>query len=33
VKPGLCNLIITEFLTGEPVATLAPIRRAAREAR
>ncbi len=30
-KPGLCNLLITEFLTGEPVPTLAPIRRAARK--
>ena len=28
-KPGLCNLLITEFLTKEPVRTLAPIRRAA----
>jgi len=30
-KPGLCNLLITEFLTGEPVPTFAPIRRAARK--
>lgn len=29
-KPELCNLIVTEFLTREPVATLAPIRRATR---
>jgi pimeloyl-ACP methyl ester carboxylesterase len=28
-KPGLCNLLITEFLTKEPVPTFAPIRRAA----
>jgi pimeloyl-ACP methyl ester carboxylesterase len=28
-KPALCNLIITEFLTREPVPTFAPIRRAA----
>jgi pimeloyl-ACP methyl ester carboxylesterase len=27
-KPALCNLIITEFLTKEPVQTFAPIRRA-----
>jgi len=27
-KPGLCNLIITEFLTTDPVTTFAPIRRA-----
>jgi len=27
-KPSLCNLIITEFLTREPVQTFAPIRRA-----
>jgi len=26
-KPELCNLLITEFLTKEPVATFAPIRR------
>ena len=26
-KPGLCNLIITEFLTKDPVQTFAPIRR------
>ena len=28
-KPALCNLIITEFLTTDPVETFAPIRRAA----
>jgi pimeloyl-ACP methyl ester carboxylesterase len=28
-KPGLCNAIITEFLTKDPVQTFAPIRRAA----
>lgn len=28
-KPDLCNLIITEFLTKDPVQTFAPIRRAA----
>jgi pimeloyl-ACP methyl ester carboxylesterase len=27
-KPGLCHLIITEFLTKDPVQTFAPIRRA-----
>jgi pimeloyl-ACP methyl ester carboxylesterase len=27
-KPGLCNLLMTEFLTRDPVATFAPIRRA-----
>lgn len=27
-KPGLCNLLITEFLTKEPTETFAPIRRA-----
>lgn len=27
-KPELCNLILTEFLTKDPVATVAPIRRA-----
>jgi hypothetical protein len=27
-KPGLCNMVITEFLTKEPVQTFAPIRRA-----
>lgn len=27
-KPDLCNLLITEFLTNDPVRTLAPIRRA-----
>jgi pimeloyl-ACP methyl ester carboxylesterase len=32
-KPGLCNLLITEFLTKEPVPTFAPIRRAAPETR
>jgi pimeloyl-ACP methyl ester carboxylesterase len=26
-KPNLCNLLITEFLTTDPVQTLAPIRR------
>jgi len=30
-KPALCNLLITEFLTKEPVETYAPIRRAARQ--
>ena len=29
--PGLCNLLITEFLTKEPVPTFAPIRRGAPE--
>ena len=28
-KPGPCNLLITEFLTRDPVETFAPIRRAA----
>lgn len=28
-KPGVCNLLITEFLTKDPVQTFAPIRRAA----
>lgn len=28
-KPELCNLLITEFLTRDPVQTFAPIRRAA----
>ena len=32
-KPELCNLLITEFLTKEPVETFAPIRRAARQTR
>jgi pimeloyl-ACP methyl ester carboxylesterase len=32
-KPGLCNLLITEFFTKEPVPTFAPIRRAAPETR
>jgi pimeloyl-ACP methyl ester carboxylesterase len=32
-KPGLCNLLITEFLTREPVETYAPIHRAARKTR
>ena len=32
-KPELCNLLITEFLTKEPVETFAPIRRAARKTR
>ena len=27
-KPELCNLLMTEFLTKEPVQTFAPIRRA-----
>ena len=26
-KPALCNLIITEFMTKDPVQTFAPIRR------
>ena len=30
-KPGLSNLLMTEFLTKEPVETYAPIRRAARQ--
>lgn len=29
-KPDLCNLLITEFLTKDPVETFAPIRRGAR---
>ena len=28
-KPDLCNLLITEFLTKDPIQTFAPIRRAA----
>jgi pimeloyl-ACP methyl ester carboxylesterase len=28
-KPALCNTVIVEFLTTDPVATIAPIRRAA----
>lgn len=28
-KPDLCNLLISEFLTKDPVQTFAPIRRAA----
>jgi hypothetical protein len=28
-KPTLCNVIIVDFLTGEPVPTIASIRRAA----
>jgi pimeloyl-ACP methyl ester carboxylesterase len=32
-KPGLCNLLITEFLTKEPAPTFAPIHRAALETR
>jgi pimeloyl-ACP methyl ester carboxylesterase len=28
-KPGLCNMVITEFFTKDPVPTFAPIRRAA----
>jgi pimeloyl-ACP methyl ester carboxylesterase len=31
-KPELCNELIIEFLTTEPVATTAPVRRAAEEA-
>jgi len=31
-KPGMCNLVINEFLTKEPAQTFAPIRRAARKA-
>lgn len=31
-KPGLCNLIIAEFMTKDPVHTFAPIRRAANPA-
>ncbi len=27
-KPTLCNTLIVEFLTADPVATMAPIRRA-----
>ena len=27
-KPALCNQIIIDFLTQDPVATMAPIRRA-----
>jgi hypothetical protein len=27
-KPALCNTIIVEFLTTDPVRTMAPIRRA-----
>jgi pimeloyl-ACP methyl ester carboxylesterase len=30
-KPQLCNAIIVEFLTTDPVATIAPVRRAAQE--
>ena len=29
-KPDLCNLLITEFLTKDPVQTFAPIRRVGR---
>ena len=32
-KPALCNLLITEFLTKEPVQTYAPIHRAAPKTR
>jgi pimeloyl-ACP methyl ester carboxylesterase len=32
-KPGLCNLLISEFLTREPAPTFAPIRRAASQPR
>jgi hypothetical protein len=28
-KPELCNMVITEFITKDPVQTFAPIRRAA----
>jgi len=28
-KPGLCNMVITEFFTKDPVQTFAPFRRAA----
>jgi len=28
-KPELCNMVITEFLTKDPIRTFAPIRRAA----
>jgi pimeloyl-ACP methyl ester carboxylesterase len=31
-KPGLCNAIILDFLTNEPVPTVAPIHRASRAA-
>jgi pimeloyl-ACP methyl ester carboxylesterase len=31
-KPALCNLLVTEFLTKDPVQTFAPIRRAASQA-
>jgi pimeloyl-ACP methyl ester carboxylesterase len=27
-KPGLCNTIVVDFLTNDPIATFAPIRRA-----
>jgi pimeloyl-ACP methyl ester carboxylesterase len=30
-KPELCNQLILDFLTTDPVPTMAPIRRAARE--
>jgi pimeloyl-ACP methyl ester carboxylesterase len=30
-KPDLCNLLITQFMTQDPVQTFAPIRRAARQ--
>ena len=29
-KPKLCNTILVDFLTTDPVTTLAPIRRTAR---
>jgi pimeloyl-ACP methyl ester carboxylesterase len=32
-KPGLCNLIITDFLANDPVQTFAPIRRPAHPSR
>jgi pimeloyl-ACP methyl ester carboxylesterase len=28
-KPALCNMLVLDFLTNDPVATMAPIRRAA----
>lgn len=31
-KPRLCNAILLDFLTNEPVSTVAPIRRAAQPA-
>jgi hypothetical protein len=32
-KPDLCNLLIADFLTKDPVQTFAPIRRAAPQSR